>query len=333
MERKNILTVTDYIPANSGRDMADELQRLIDEHPNRTLYFPDGEYLLSKPILTPAAPQKSVSLSLSAYAMLRATEDWTSEEAMVRLGGKDAANDIVTVGSNYFFEGGIIDGSGRANGISIDGGRETVIRDVSIKHTRVGIHIKRGANSGSSDADISGVNIVGTGGTDSVGVLVEGWDNTFTKMRIANVFIGMDIKTSGNQFRAIHPLYTSDYTDYENSCGFRVAGGNNWFLNCYSDQFSNGFRTTESVRCIFDSCFCFWYSPKTGKHVGFRAYKQFCSLVKDLTLDGNHGQETEVHLLLVGEEGGRGLIERACVDPATLTGEAHKAYMQGEFVY
>jgi hypothetical protein len=87
------------------------------------------------------------------------------------------------------------------------------------------------------------------------------------------------------------------------------------------------------VRCIFDSCFCFWYSPKTGKHVGFRADKQFCSLVKDLTLDGNHGQETEVHLLLVGEEGGRGLIERACVDPATLTGEAHKAYMQGEFVY
>ncbi|MBQ8351482.1 MAG: hypothetical protein IJY20_05515 [Clostridia bacterium] len=329
----SMLTVTDYIPADGKTDVADSLQRLIDENPNRTLYFPDGVYLLGKPILTPAAPKKSVSLSLSAYAILRATDDWSSEEAMVRLGAKEAANDIKTVGSNYYFEGGIIDGCGRANGISIDGGRETVIRDVSIKHTRVGVHVKRGANAGSSDADVSGVNIVGTGGVDSIGLLVEGWDNTFTKMRIANVFIGVDVYSAGNQFRAIHPLYTSDYTDYENSCGFRVAESNNWFLNCYSDQFANGFRTTESARCVLDSCFSWWYSPREGKHVAFRADKQFCSLVKDMTMGGNHGTETEVHVLLVGAEGGHGSIERVLADPSTITGHGHEPYMQGEFVY
>jgi hypothetical protein len=165
-----------------------------------------------------------------------------------------------------------------------------------------------------------------------VGVLVEGWDNTFTKMRIANVFIGMDIKTSGNQFRAIHPLYTSDYTDYENSCGFRVAGGNNWFLNCYSDQFSNGFRTTESVRCVLDSCFSWWYSPRVGKHVAFRADKKFCSLVKDMTMGGNHGEETEVHVLLVGEPGGHGTVSRVLADPASITGQGHEPYMDGSFI-
>ena len=330
---KAFLRVTDFIPADGSRDVADELQAIIDENPNRTLYFPDGVYLLGKPLLTPAAPKKSVSLSLSCYAILRATADWASDEAMVRLGAKDTANDIVTEGSNYFFEGGIIDGSGRANGISVDGGRETVIRDVSIKHTRVGVHIKRGINGGSSDADISGVNIVGTGGTVSIGGLVEGWDNTFTKMRIANVFIGVDIYSAGNQLRAIHPLYTSDYTDYENSCGFRFSQSNNWFLNCYSDQFANGFRATESACCVLDSCFAWWYSPRQGKHVAFRADGQFCSVVKDMTMGGQHGTETEVHVLLSGKEGGHGVIDRVIADPATVTGKDHEPYMQGEFIY
>ena len=132
--------------------------------------------------------------------------------------------------------------------------------DAEIKNVKVGIHIKYGANSGSSDADITGTHIVGTRDVDSIGVIIEGYDNTLTDMRIAGFFIGVDLRVGGNFLRYIHPLYTSDYTDYENSCGFRVAGNNNWFLNCYSDQFSNGFRTTESIRCVFDSCFCFWYS-------------------------------------------------------------------------
>ena len=53
-------------------------------------------------------------------------------------------------------------------------------------------HIKKGANNLSSDADITGVNIVGNGTTDSIGVLIEGFDNTLTNMRIANVFICID---------------------------------------------------------------------------------------------------------------------------------------------
>jgi len=39
------------------------------------------------------------------------------------------------------------------------------------------------ADSGSSDADIFGVNIIGTGKTDSVGILIEGHDNTITNFK------------------------------------------------------------------------------------------------------------------------------------------------------
>ena len=127
------VVVTDYVKANGKKDVSDIIQKIIDENPNRTIYFPDGLYMISKPICTPADPSKSVSLELSNYATIKAMEGWAHDEAMVRLGGKDPFNNITTPGSNYYLAGGIIDGSGVAKGISIDSGRETAIRNTSIK--------------------------------------------------------------------------------------------------------------------------------------------------------------------------------------------------------
>ena len=106
---KGYVIVTEHIKANSGKDISDALQKIIDNNPNRTIYFPDGVYIISKPIVTPAEPTKSVALELSNYAIIRASEDWANEEAMIRLGGKDAANNIGVAGSNYYLDGGIID--------------------------------------------------------------------------------------------------------------------------------------------------------------------------------------------------------------------------------
>ena len=66
---------------------SDAIQRLIDVNPNREIFFPDGTYLLDKPICTPAHPEKSVALRLSTYAKFKAALGWSSNEAMVRLGG------------------------------------------------------------------------------------------------------------------------------------------------------------------------------------------------------------------------------------------------------
>ena len=104
------LSVSDHILPNLGRDVADDIQRIIDNNPNRTIFFPDGEYLISHPICTPADPKKSVDLQLSNYAVIRAMAGWDHEEAMVRLGAIHPANDIRTPGSNYSLTGGIIDG-------------------------------------------------------------------------------------------------------------------------------------------------------------------------------------------------------------------------------
>jgi len=80
--------------------------------------------------------------------------DWTRTGTMIRLGGKDAADNIEIQDCNYYFAGGVIDGSGMAKGISIDRGRKTIIRNTSIKNVSLGIHVKCGANNGASDADM-----------------------------------------------------------------------------------------------------------------------------------------------------------------------------------
>ena len=82
------INVREFIGNEKGKDVSKEIQSVIDENPNRVLFFPDGEYLIGEPILTPADPQKSVSLKLSDFAIIRATDTWNSDEAMVRLGGK-----------------------------------------------------------------------------------------------------------------------------------------------------------------------------------------------------------------------------------------------------
>ena len=328
---KSMLSAADFMPTDGSRDVAEDLQRLIDENPNRTLYLPDGLYRIGKPVCTPADPRKSVSLELANYAVVQATEDWDSDEAMIRLGGKEPYNSITINGSNYFLSGGVIDGNGRARAVSIDSGRETAIRNVSVKHAKVGIHIKHGANSGSSDADISSVNIVGTGGTDSVGVLVEGYDNTFTNMRIANVFIGVDLRSAGNSLRNLHPLYTSDNTDYENSCGFRDLCGNNWMNFCYSDQFGSGFRFGDNVRDILTDCFAFWYSDRGGPQTLIRCDGRFGSLVKNPKV-GFKTKTNRNTVLSVAESGGRGLIENLCLnhgDESWFSDEVWKEYFHG----
>ncbi len=289
IQGRKYIIVTDYIGEEKNMSVSYAIQKLIDENPNRTIFFPDGEYLLDEPILTPAHPRKSVDLRLSNFACLKASAKWNSGEAMIRLGAKDSANDIMTAGSNYGINGGIIDGSGIAKALSIEGGRETYVRNVNIKNAQIGLHIQRGANNGSADADIHSVNIVGNGSPESIGVLIEGYDNTLTNMRIANVFVGVDVRSGGNMLRNIHPLFhihEETYARYDSSVGFRIQHPMNWFDYCYSDQFSVGFDTTGGG--ILKNCFCWWYSDREMSHIAVRSQEHFFGSIDTMTIGGAH---------------------------------------------
>lgn len=325
-EQRGYIIATDTVPADGKTPASHAIQKLIDDNPNRTIFFPDGIYRIDKPIRTPADPNKSVSLLLSDFAVFQAEWDWDHTGAMVQLGGIFPYNSISMPGSNYSFTGGIIDGSNVADGISIDSGRETVIRNVSIKHTRIGITIKHGANNGSSDADITGVNIVGNGAEDSIGVLIIGYDNTLTNMRIANVVTGVEIRSAGNCLRNIHPLFTGDWRFFEKSQGFYNHGDNNWFDFCYSDNFATAFHNGENAAGVFHNCFCFWYSPTGKSHTVFRCDGAFNAQVSNLRVGFNGAEDSQaVHRILqCSKDGGTGFFSHLTFDKNLLNNDDDK---------
>ena len=329
-----VVSVADFMPTDGKTDVADRIQRVIDEHPNRTIWFPDGTYLISKPICTPADPKRSVDLRLSNYAVLKAAPGWTNTEAMVRLGGIHPANNIRLVGSCYSFTGGVIDGSGVAKGISIDSGRETKVRDVSMKFVSLGLHIKHGANNNSSDCDISDVNIVGNKKPGSIGVLIDACDNTLANMRIADMQIGVKLTRSaaGNLMRNLHPLYTSPMDQYDDSAGFVDDSRNNSYDRCYSDHFATGFlfgRTAGNT--VMDACIVFWYAPTKGRrHTAVKCVGRFLAQIENMQI-GFKNSEAVNTVLDVGEKGGCGYLRDPRINIGLVRKDdtVYKDYLQG----
>ena len=326
--RMGYVVVTDYVAADGKADVSDAIQRLIEANPNRTLWFPDGTYLLAKPIATPAAPRRSVDLRLSNYAILKAAPGWTNIEAMVRLGGIHPANDIDTPGSVYSMTGGIIDGSGVAKGVSIDSGRETRVRLVSMKNVSVGLHIKRGANSGSSDCDIADVNIVGNGKRNSIGVIVEGHDNSLSNMRIVHVNTGVKLLGGGNLLMNIHPLFNGTDGRYCDTVGFADFDNNNSYNRCYSDHFSTGwFFGANSKIAYMDGCMCYWYAKTPGeRQTAIRCEKRYNALSSKMWI-GFTGKDRQTNsVICVGEAGGLGVLEDPHLNEGMIT-ENERSYL------
>ena len=306
-----LVLATDYAAADGVTDAADALQRCIDENPHRTIYFPDGEYLLSHPIATSADPARAVTLRLSDFAFLKAAPDWAHTNAMVRLGARAPANNNRAPGSVYGLYGGNLDGAGRATGLSIESGRETRVQNVAIKRCHVGIHVKRGANSGSSDCDIRDIDMTGNNEPGSIGLLVEAFDNTFTNFRMVDFQTGVRLRGSGNFLTNVHPLLSGVSTRkfFADTVGFDDNGGNNSYVRCYSDQFSTGWLFgAKSDNADLDGCIVYWYDSNPGKrHTAIRCEGRFTALVDDLWAGFRDTKATNA-VLLVGEAGGHGVL-------------------------
>ena len=332
------IVITDYLQANTGADVSDAIQKIIDDNPNRTIYFPDGEYILAKPIMTPGMPSKSVSLNLSNYAHIKAASNWSSDEAMIRLGAKevtgeyiDGMNEYISSyfnGSCYYLSGGIIDGSNIAKGIAVEAGVETSIRNVSIKKTQVGIHIKSGSNNKSSDADIDSVNISCNKTPGSIGILIEGKDNTITNVRIGRARIGVRFASTGggNFLRNVHPLFVGTTEENLGSIGFDDQSDGNWYDFCYSDHFEVGFKMADKTVSTYQSCFCYWYNNEPSTKIAFQSTGRFNSTIWNSKVDFNGSGATRAYIK-VATSGGCGRIACPIFNTTVNNADDYNAYM------
>jgi hypothetical protein len=314
-EDAGYVLVSDYLKPDPKKDAADAIQKLIDENPNRTLYFPDGTYLLSKPIETSADPDKKVSFKLSNYAQFKPMDTWTYGEPLFKIGAKGEASDAPDAENGVVLEGGILNGDNRADAIWVVGGGNVSIRYSAIKYAVVGIHVKADENGGGPTVDVTTTNIVGSGTLDSVGVILETDNNTLTNMRIAANQICIKLLGNGNFLRNLHPLYIfrsglKAEENYVNSIAFYDGGTRNFYDNCYNDQFSTGFYLVEGNKSIFDCCFNYWYTEGYGYHNAFVCEGKFDAVIR--MADAEFGINTdgiECNFLLVGEDGGSGTID------------------------
>ena len=320
------------LPSDGATDVADALQALIDANPNRTIHLPDGTYLLSHPIATPAEPSRAVSLHLDDFAILKAAPDFPAHQPLVRLGGIHPANNIRTPGSVYSLAGGILDGSGVAAGIWIESGRETRVRDVSMKNVCLGIRIRRGANNGSADCDIRDVNIVGNRAPDSVGVVIEAHDNTLTNLRIADCRTGVRLRGGGNRLTNVHPLWTSPMAQYEGGIGFDDGSSDNTYICSYADHFETGWRFRKgSGPAVMQQCIAFWYAPNPGhRHTAIRCDGAFRALCSDMQI-GFRGDQARNTVLAVGAPGGDGYFADPCLGEGLLNDpdDTFRDYLRG----
>ena len=285
--KSKYIDVASYVDSTGNHDCSDKIQQLINKNPNRTLYFRDGTYLLDHQILTPGDPKRSVDLQLSNYAILKASDnyqikrtgEWDPEYQdeylyMVSLGGLDRGKvDVLQPGSVYSLTGGIIDGSGKAAGIEIAGGRETRVQNVSMKGVEIGLRIAYGINSGSSDADIRDMSIICNDSATSYGLKLEGSDNSATNIRIGHATHGVYTKGGSNLLSYIHPLHNGDCLakNYNESIGFEIDNYTQ-LNNCYSDNFRIAYKIHNSHAFLTD-CIAWWFNPKSGDNAQYGIYK------------------------------------------------------------
>ena len=310
------VVITDYEKLESETGYGALINRVIAENPGRTIYIPDGTYIIEEPIVIYADPEKSVSLRLGNQAVLKADPKWEDPHAaMIRVGVEEPTEKPLTMDEvdmmgyrSISIIGGCISGSNLASGISVEGGKDTYIYNVSLKSVSRAIHILRGNNElGATWVNVDNVNVTGTDKDDSVGVLVEGTYNTFSNMRIYIVKYGIQCTETGerNIFRNLHPLASNAHR--ERSIGFYDMSDGNNFDVCYSDQFASGYAVHENTRSVMSGGFCYWYSDSNNYHVGYKAMGKFNSMIVSGKVSHGHTVETDAYLY-IEQEGGQGIV-------------------------
>jgi hypothetical protein len=302
--RNKYIDVSQFVEPNSGIDVHAALQEIIDNNKHKTLYFPDGEYIISKPLKTSAAAASSTAFYLSDNAIIKASDNWNdSDGALIELGGAEVANDITTPGSNYHFIGGILDGNSKARGISLASGRESLVSKVKIINATVGIYIPEGVNSKSSDMDIEDIDIIGFGAT-SKGIVSIGLDNTFTDVRISNVKVGVE-NSGGSFFRGISVRLDKNQP-YEGTVAF-VTSGVSWFYSCTSEnmqtafQFSGGYSGSAPV--VKD--FSIRWTEAKGAQTAFDIKGNFASTCSNGVIDFFDASTENSILKVSGQKNGK----------------------------
>ena len=332
-KKLGFIVVTDYLEPNTGEDLSAKIQELIDKYPRKTIFFPDGVYTIARPIKTSSNPQKAVSLHLSSFAIIKASNSWKGRtEHMIQLGAIDETFTISQTGSNYYMYGGIIDGNRKANGIILEGGRETSVRQISIKNVIQGLKIAYNEVYGSNDCDFEAIDIEGCYIPGSVGVHVDGLDNTLTDIRINGFEIGMQMTKAGNLMHNVHAVYEHrDSWDYNDSIGFLDSSGSNWMDGFHAEGFRVAYKIRGGGLDMLNDCVASWSDPEATAQTAIMTDGRFSSIVTNFKAE--FGEGANCMFLDLGAEGGKGVIQYPIFDKSKVNNTSYINHLVGKVIW
>ncbi|MBP3369607.1 MAG: hypothetical protein J6L85_02540 [Clostridia bacterium] len=309
-ENIEYVLISKYDSLVKDGDYTAAINEAIEKNPGKAIYFPDGDYNISDTVVISGNAASSVSFRLSNYATIKAV-NWSSKtKAMIRIGVADEADEDIFAASNTYIKGGVIDAAGNATGISLEGGKDIVISNVTVKNAYCGINLKYANNElGATYADLENIAVVGNGEDGSVGVLVDGTYNTLTNIKISDVQYGLKCSETGahNVFKSVMAIGTSLGTAKDNAGYWDMSGGNEYDV-CYSDQFAVGFLIEERCRSTYNACAVTWWSAENDYHVGFKAVDKLNATILYSKVFHDDRVETNAYIL-VGEDGGEGSVQ------------------------
>ncbi len=294
----------DYVvvKATNG-DMYETLQKLINDNPNRTIYFPDGVYTVSQPLVISTEPEKRVSLRLSQYAVISATTGWKRGEPVIHFGKGETADEsnIDAVGARCYVSGGTIDGKESGVGIRIDGKGNILINHIALKNVLVGVEIN------TDNVDVDSITGTGNSARDSGYILINGSNNTVTNLRMCEGYYGIKLLKENNTLRNLHPLIGPMRED-PGTIGFWDLSRGNFYDYCYGDQHAMTFKLCDGNTSVLNGCYGYWYSNANGRHYGIYADGRFNSVVYGTRIDMCHPSDVSNAYIVVREDGGDGKI-------------------------
>lgn len=271
------------------------IQALIDNNPLATLYFPDGNYLITQTIDIPTENAKGVSIKLDPNARIFTSG---SINYLLEIGANEAAWDRYAVGNTVVIDGGIWDAENCTIGAihHIANRKTTQIINAQIFNAKVGIDADRGTNtSNSSDLFLTNLNIFGKSSLldGSIGLYLKSDDNKISHIRLARFQTGIYDKST-NFIEDIHVLYSEGNITYSDAqynktvCYIHSDTTSETFINnIHNGTNATGFIFGPNTRTWIEHVTQHWWKQEAGANYTF--YKFNGNSSTRLTIvDGMH---------------------------------------------
>ncbi len=315
----------DYVIATPAEgDCHAALQKLIDDNPCRTIYFPDGSYNISKPLVISSKPDKRVSLRFSQYAFIMVLDanSWKKGDALIHYGKGETADaaSIDGVGARCYISGGNLDAKKVADGIRLEGIGNIVISHIALKNIVKGIDVQ------TNNVDIDSFSGTGNATGDSIGIVLGGDHNSLANMRMCDMYYGVKLTGEDNILRNLHPLIGAALMHDGGTVAFWDLSRGNFYDYCYGDQHAMTFKLCDGNTSVLNGCYSFWWSNANGKHWGIYADGRFNSVAYGTRVDMSHADSADNAFIVVARDGGNGKLVHADVFSSSSFDNHHGDY-------